>query len=257
MHVYIYDDYVNKKKYENTLARLETRITDLGLNGKIVRLDVMKNIADAVEGEMRRGAKTIIAVGNDTTVNKVINAMINAEPGNPSSSDIPLAIIPIGKENNDIASCLGISEGESAGDVLSARRIERLDVAQAGSYYFISSAKINSRDTVLDIEKDYSIEIIDPGEINIINLSTFSNLPQNALSCPQDGLLELYIRNKGSRTITKFKPQETTSLFSLKKLVVNNKKFSLTIDNAQEVKMPAEISVTKKINIIVGKDRHF
>ncbi len=34
MHVYVYDSFLNQKKYDRILARLETRITDLGLNGK-------------------------------------------------------------------------------------------------------------------------------------------------------------------------------------------------------------------------------
>jgi hypothetical protein len=257
MHVYIYDEYVNKKKYDNILARVETRITDLGLNGKIIRLGVMKNINEAIDSEMKRGAKTIVAVGDDGTVNKIINAMIKAETRSQLSAEIPFGIIPIGKENNKIADCLGIGEAEEAGDVLSARRIEKLDIAQAGNNYFLSQAKIESRGTTLEIGKDYSIEIMETGEINIINLSTFLNLPENANSNPQDGVLELYIKTKGSRTLTKFNPGENQSLFSLKNLTIINNQSSITIDSAVKISTPAEISVTKKLNIIVGKERKF
>ena len=38
MHVYIYDSFLNHKKFEKIIARIETRVTDLGLNGKINRL---------------------------------------------------------------------------------------------------------------------------------------------------------------------------------------------------------------------------
>ncbi|MFA4941860.1 MAG: diacylglycerol kinase family protein [Patescibacteria group bacterium] len=257
MHVYLYDEYVNKKKYDNVLARIETRITDLGLNGKIIRLGVMKNIGEAVESEMKRGAKTIVAVGDDRTVNKIINAMIKAEIHSQLSAEIPFGIIPIGKENNKIADSLGISEAEEAGDVLSARRIEKLDIAQAGNHYFLSQAKIESRGTTVEIGKDYSIEIMETGEINVINLSVFSNLPENANPNPQDGVLELYIKTKGARTLKQFAPQENQSLFSLKKLTLINKKSSIILDNAIEIATPAEISVVKKLNIIVGKERKF
>lgn len=239
------------------MARIETRITDLGLNGKIIRLDVMKNINEAVENEMKRGAKTIVAVGDDRTVNKIINAMIKAEIHTQMSAEIPFGIIPIGKENNKIADCLGIGEAEEAGDVLSARRIEKIDVAQAGNNYFLAQARIESRGTTLEMGKDYSIEVMEGGEINIINLSTFSNLPENANSNPQDGVLELYIKTKGSRTLTKFNPEENQSLFSLKKLTIINKKSSIILDDNVKITTPAEISVTKKLNIIVGKRRGF
>ena len=106
MHVYIYDDYVNEKKYNNSLAHIETRITDLGLNGKIIRLGVMKNALEAITNEIKRGAKTIIAVGNDKTINKIINAIINYEISNQIENNTPLGIIPVGEKNNLIANVL-------------------------------------------------------------------------------------------------------------------------------------------------------
>ena len=58
MHVYIYDSFLGHKKFDNTLARIETRLTDLGLNGKISRMGAMKNIQSTVSNELKRGAKT-------------------------------------------------------------------------------------------------------------------------------------------------------------------------------------------------------
>jgi len=183
--------------------------------------------------------------------------MIKAEIHSQMSAEIPFGIIPIGKDNNKIADTLGIGEAEEAGDVLSARRIEKLDIAQAGNNYFLAQAQIESRGTTLEIGKDYSIEMMETGEINIINLSTFSNLPENANPNPQDGVLELYIKTKRGRTLTKFNPEENQSLFSLKKLTIINKKSPIIIDNAVEITTPVEISITKKLNIIVGKERRF
>ena len=72
MNIYIYDDYLNKSKYSRVLNRVEIRLTDLGLNGKIIRLGAIKNIRDVIQNEIKSGAKTIIAVGNNQTVNKII-----------------------------------------------------------------------------------------------------------------------------------------------------------------------------------------
>jgi len=257
MHIYIYDDYVNTKKYDNALARIETRITDLGLNGKIIRLGLLKNINEAVENELKRGAKTIVAVGSDQTVHKIINAIASAEINNQMKVETPLGIIPVGSEGSTIAKTLGIGKEEEAGDVLSARRLEKLDIAQAGRSFFISQATIASQGTTLEIEKDYSIEIMEPGEINVINLSTFSDLPDEAKSSPRDGVLELYIKTKASRKLTKLRPVENQSLFSLKRLTIINQKHPLILDNAVAIPTPAEISVTRKLNVIVGKGRRF
>jgi len=45
----------------------------LGLNGKIIRLGLLENINEAVENEIKRGAKTIVAVGSDKTVHKIMD----------------------------------------------------------------------------------------------------------------------------------------------------------------------------------------
>jgi hypothetical protein len=79
MHVYIYDDYLNKGKYHKVINRIEIRLTDLGLNGKIIRLGDIKNIKGTIQNEIKLGAKTIIAVGNNQTVNKIIGALVDAD----------------------------------------------------------------------------------------------------------------------------------------------------------------------------------
>lgn len=266
MHVYIYDEYVSSKKYDKILAQIETRITDLGLNGKIIRLGIMKNINSAIENEIKLGAKTIVAVGNDKTINQVVNAMcskINFEEINI----VPLGIIPIGEKNNLIAEALGIKEGEAACDDISARRIEKINIAKAeinnlnkqiSSYYFISNASINGKGATIKIQKNYSIEIMDPGQINIINLSVFKDLPKNMKPNPKDKILEIHIKTKKAKKITKLKPEQNHSFFSLKSLVIVSKDNSIILDNSIELKTPARISVSRKnITIIVGKNRNF
>ena len=265
MHVYIYDSFLNHKKYSGTLARIETRLTDLGLNGKISRLGAMKNIKNSVENELKRGAKTIIAVGNDQTVNQVISAMAGVNQtisaGSGARKSVPLGIIPIGKDNNFIAECLGVSMEEEACDILSGRRIEKLDLGQANGSFFLSDASITNKGTVIEMEKAYSIEIMDEGEINVVNLAAANKpKPANAKFNPQDGILELFIRTEKKKGFLKLSGSETgESIFSLKKLTIhNNKNHPLILDGSTEIPTPAQISILKqKLSIIVGKERSF
>ncbi len=265
MHVYIYDSFLNHKKYGGTLARVETRLTDLGLNGKISRLGVMKNIQNTVENELKRGAKTIIAVGNDRTVNQVISAIAGASQissaGSGARRSVPLGIIPIGKDDNFIANSLGISPEEEACDILSGRRIEKLDLARANDSFFLSGAFISSVGTVIEMGKTYSIEILDEGDINVINMAAANQLkPANAKFNPQDGILELFIRVKKKKGFLKLSGAEIgESIFSLKELTIhNNKNRPLILDGSVEIPTPARISVLKqKLSIIVGKERSF
>ncbi len=257
MHIYIYDDYVNTKKYDDSLAQIETRITDLGLNGKIIRLGVMKNVQDALSNELKRGANTVIAVGNDKTVNKLINALIYYKK-TQAETDVPLGIIPVGEKNNLIAAALGIRRSGEACDVLSARRIETINVARANSHYFLSQATVSGPGTILKIDKDYSIEIKAAGEISVINLPLAAPAPVHAKSSPQDKKLELVIQARTQKSFGKLKTGLSPSLFSLKKITMINEKNPIIIDNALELTGPVEISLAKEtLNVIVGKDRNF
>ena len=111
MNIYIYDDYLNKSKYSRILNRVEIRLTDLGLNGKIIRLGAIKNIRDVIQNEIKNGAKTIVAVGNNQTVNKIIGSVIDNELYGFFQKNILFSIILIG-EDNSIANSLGIKKEE-------------------------------------------------------------------------------------------------------------------------------------------------
>jgi hypothetical protein len=253
MHVYIYDEYINNRRYDNLIALIETRLTDLGLNGKIIRMGVMKNVADVVDNEIKRGAKTFIAVGNDTTVSQIANAIIKTEVECQTSVDAPLGIIPIGENNNDLASAFGVPVGVEACTILASRRIENIDVGQANNKFFISSAFIKAEGTTIDMEKDFSIEVLEKGEINIINLP-YKELKH--IANPQDNQLELLISTRKKEGI--LKSTTSQSVFSLKKVHILNSSESLILDKTLKVSCPAEIKVLKnKLKIIVGKDRSF
>lgn len=248
MHVYIYDSFVNQKKYDRVLTKIEIRLTDLGLSGKISRLGIMKSVVETVAREVRAGAKTVTAVGNDQTVNQVLNAL--------AKTDVPLGIIPVGEENNSLARSLGIKPDLSACDTLAARRIERLDLGLANNVFFLTKAVIATAGTIIQID-DFSIEASQAGEINIINLATTEKkLPTGAKINPQDGLLELFIKTEANKKF--FKKIFGQSVFSFKELVIANKNEPLLIDGSIKINTPAAISVAKqKINIIVGRRRNF
>ncbi len=245
MYYYIYDSYLSEKKYQKELAKLEIRLTDLGINGKIIRLSLLKSLKDMVLDEIRRGAKNIIIVGNDNTVNKVINFVAQF-------NDIVLGIIPIGRPNN-IAKSLAIPVGEAACDVLSARRVKKIDLGRVNEQYFISNVSIKSPDVVL--KPDNNLQIKPQGKninINIFNLNTKDNnsIP---LSNPQDGILETLIEEIDGVWRKKHK---NISFFPLSKLqIISKQPQSVLIDGQSSLNTPVNINVAKeKIKIITGKD---
>ena len=259
MHVYIYDSYVSEKKYDHTMARIETRITDLGLNGKINRLNVMTNVVDTITNEIKRGTKTIIAIGNDGLLNKVINSIAKLKANNLVTQEIPLGFIPVGKKNNHIAHFLGIELEEQACDILSSRRIHQLDLGLANDNYFFSHASISTRGTTIEIDQDYSIDILEEGEISVVNLPIEEKLPDRVKPKVNDGALELLIKTEKSRKYLPIGSRESNqSVFTFKNLIILNKKIPVLIDNSFTIPTPVNIKIApEKITMIVGKDRKF
>lgn len=249
MHVYIYDSFLNQKKYDRILARLETRITDLGLNGKISRIGAITNVRDIINHEIKQGAKTIVAVGNDQTVNQILNVT--------AGHNIPLGIVPVEEKNNDIAMALGITNLENACNVLSARRITSLDLGVANNTFFLFSAAIEATGTIVEVSKDYSIEIQSRGQIIVKNLAKIGeNLPKHGKFNPQDGMLELIINTDGKKFYDA--KNKNCSVFPIKNISISNNRQQLIIDSLVKIKTPVEISVLKqKLKVIVGRERNF
>lgn len=244
MNIYVYDDYLEKSKYTRIINKIEIRLTDLGLNGRIIRLNSIKNIDQAIKNEIQLGASTIVAVGNNETVNKLIGVIINSNVYNSLKNNILLGIIPIGN-NNSIAHSFGINNEEEACNILLARRIQNIDIGVIDKYYFLNHISIESSETKLDID-NYSLETKEKGIIQIINL--LSDPKENIDVNPHDNLLDIYIKTrKNDKTHLK-----------ANKILVHNNKHKINIDDTIEIDTPTEISVIKnKLNVIVGKNRLF
>lgn len=256
MYIYIYDSFVNQKKYDKVLARIETRITDLGLNGKIVRIGLMTSVHDIIDSEIRKGANTIIAVGNNGIFSQALNSIIKLSGYN---KNVTLGLIPVDKDNNEIANLLGIGLEESACDILSARRIQTLDLGKANNNYFLTEAQITTSGTKLEIDENYTIETHEPGEFLILNLPTPDLGMEKEISNAEDGKLELLIRTKGAKKIIPIRTDGINhSYFNFQSVNIINEKHKLVLDKYSQIDTPALVTIAKeKINLIVGKGRNF
>ena len=241
MHIYIYDTYVSDKKYASQIAKIETRITDLGLSGKIIRLGLISSVDNTILNEIKKGAKTIVVVGGIKLLNQSVNALARIIASESLGQDVPLAFIPVGKDEFKIGKFLGLKTSEEACDTLSQRRMKKVGLGIADKNYFLFSAVIPTDDTIVEIDENYTIEIKKTGSININNLFATNN----------NSSLELSI-------ITKKEKRNKASLFPFKNLLLSTSKNPLTLDFALDLNLPVKITSAKeKINLIVGKEREF
>lgn len=245
MHLYIYDDFLEKSKYTKTVNKIETRITDLGLNGKIIRLSNLKNIESAIWSEIKRGARTLVVVGNDRSFNKVLKTLL-AKEISFFLNEVFLAFIPI--ENSQIGLSLGIKSYTEACNILLARRTESIKVAKANKSFFLSQAEISSKNITINIEGTYNIKIDDKSSTYIINMPSFniSKLLPKKID-PRDEYLHIYINSKGH------------SFIPVKKVEISSTdKTYITLDNSTQIELPCTLSMSEKeINLIIGKNRVF
>jgi hypothetical protein len=243
MNLYIYDDFLNKSRYNKAINRIEIRLTDLGLNGKIIRLGTIKNINSLIQQEIRNGVKNVVAVGNNKTANKVITALIKDKLSNVFSQDILFSLIPVG-DNQSIAKSLGIKKEEDACNIILARRIEKIDIGVANSYYFIN--KVEQKKNNINIKfKDYTLETL-KSPIFIYNLNDNPKLIFSEKIKPDDGSLDLVINENNNLT---YLPIEKIQIFGDGEIL---------LDESIKINLPSNISILKKrLQVIVGKDRFF
>lgn len=252
MYFYVYDTFLSEKKYESELHQIETRLMELGISGRIERLTILKSFKEIIEEAVKKGAQTIVAVGNDETVSKIISLLPH--------HNVTLGIIPVGSGNN-IAKMLGIPVGSAACSILSARIVQRIDLGKANDSYFISTLKVPAqRELIMDCGGYHISSLSESNDISICNFTDNSKIHS---SSPQDGLLKAVISSPSSRR-SLFKKKNHSfnpeSVFPFKKLKIKCSTECLPVvaDGQVTIKTPVTVQVVpKKLRVIVGKQRMF
>jgi len=244
MYHYFYDSFLNEKKFQPILAKTESRLMDLGINGKISKLSVLKDLDQIIINEVKQGVKTVVIVGNDKTIGEITNIIADL--------DVTIGIIPIG-ENNRIARLLGIPEGDSACDVLSARIVQKMDLGMINGSYFFTSLEFDGESANLNCDNNYFLSF--DGKNNSITVNNLSIADSTPIKS-NEGLFSIQIKHtqKGF-----FKSQTTNSFLKAQKISISGEGKSIPIfmtDEKKVIKTPAEVTIIpKKIDIIVGKSR--
>lgn len=247
MYLYIYDSFLNDKKYVDLLAKIEQRVTDLGIKGKIARLSVLKNMKELITDAVDDGVKTIVAIGDEQTFAKVINIV--------AELDVTLGLIPV-DNTSMIANALGVPAKLSACDVLASRIIKKIDLGKINNHYFLDSAEVVDGDVSIDFNNFSVRPVTSKSKITIHNFSDHSLSPE---SNPSDGLLEVVITPYKNSFLGQKKIKGTVLPFNLAKLVsTGDEPVSILADHQIVLKTPAIIEVIPgRIKVIVGSHRHF
>jgi hypothetical protein len=252
MYQYIYDHYLGNKKYDKVLAKIEARLIDLGIQGKIHKITLLKNFEAYVQEIIAKQPEALVVVGNDETIAKILNIIAEKE--------IVLGIIPIG-EPNIIADFFGIEKETGACNILSARKIKEIDLGKINGQYFMSSVEVFGEGASIICNGKFEVKTLkDTEKIGIYNLC-FSEGAKKIFD-PQDGTLELISLPKEQKSFwglkNKKQLRESTIKIKKAKILSSPNSNSVLVDGHKIMKTPAEVTLAeKKLRVIVGSERKF
>jgi hypothetical protein len=254
MYIYLYDNFLRHKKYDATVKAMEKRLTDFGIAGKIIRLQTFTSSDAIIAEEIRRGAKNVIIVGNDTTFGHVLSRS--------ASQDVAFGFLPVGS-NNSIAEVLGIPVGVEACEVLSKRRRLMLDVGWFNNRFFINQLYIKPAKVSVTYDDRFTVSAKNAMiELVVCNLQPFvwrDGGKKQVSVHPQDEKLEAFLRPVVGKKLLGGYTYEEPSIFPFEEMIVKSKKaFEVVADGKRSKEVNIKIKLAKnRINMIVGKFRQF
>ncbi|MBU1033243.1 MAG: hypothetical protein ABII13_04025 [Patescibacteria group bacterium] len=249
-YAYLYDGFLSERKYEREVAALETKLNTYDLAGKISRLALFREPKDLVMGMVNKRISTIVVVGNDETLFKIIGLMpeLNATIG----------YIPLAKPSA-VADLLSIPIGSDACDVLAARFVETLDMGLIGDQYFFTEVFLPNTRAGLNVEGQYQVSPVSGGSLSIRNLGGIKNPKQNQADA-KDGLLEAVVipNEEKKRSLWRRRradKQDTRIMFSNGSLV-SDKPINFFVDNKLVSGQKIEVSILPgSVRFITGRGR--
>ncbi|MFA5129139.1 MAG: diacylglycerol kinase family protein [Patescibacteria group bacterium] len=248
MYQYIYDAFLSEEKYLRPMTIIENRLADLGLQGRVNRLNLFKDPRELILEGIKRGVDTVVAVGNDETLSRVVNAV--------GDFNLTVGMIPIGPKN-EITRILGVEEGLLACDCLSSRLIRKIDLGKINDIYFLAHLKAGS-EVSLRYGKDYQVRSLTNNLVEIYNLPT-----REEQADPEDGYLEARIRPSERKIFKKNSKGDFSldgkSYFPVRKVILEgNEGSKILVDGLKLVSTPAEVQILpRQLKVIVGKNRFF
>lgn len=232
MYAYLYDPVLKQRTFRSFLDRLETRLTDFGLSGKIYRLSPLLHLNEIVAEETRRRTKTIVAIGSDRLFHQLLNA--------PNIQNFVIGFVPIHPKSS-IGSLLGIPSQEAAATILAHRITKPLRLAHANAVRFFWELSIPfSGPVTLRCDECYTVTTA--GSSGVI---TIRNQPAT------DAPFVTILTSQGSFWKT------SQSTLRNKKIVLDDLKQTVTIDGQplQVERLKIEHASTV-MRVIVGRNRH-
>ena len=149
MFFYIYDEHALAPTQADALAKVEGRIIELGINGRVEKLAPLRNIKSLIEIALKQKMHTVVVVGGDETLLRVLNLI--------AASSLVLGFIPFQK-NSQLANLFGITDTFEACNILSRRIVRSLDLGKVNQNFFLRELSCTSlADVRIECDGKYTV----------------------------------------------------------------------------------------------------
>lgn len=281
MYYYIIDPQkISQKSFERVQNQLYSCLSELRISGEISRVTPLRSVSQLVETALMRGATTIVAVGHDSTVQEIINAV--------GDKEMTIGYVPL--QESEISKVIGVSDVISACKSLAHRRVANLDLGHIQYSYFFTKigvgmnlddlspksmfdfgafgklSNIKPIPVKMDIDGEYNAEF----EVAIGGIFNSRSIRgNNKIADPTDGVLDILLL-PGLSSVDAWKYRNDIADGTFEKIpgcaVVHGRKIRIEspeglpfyVGEKTVAKAPCNIEIiAKKIKMIVGKDRTF
>lgn len=246
---YVYEAFTQDPKFERDLAKIETEIARLGIQGRTIRLALFRDIADGLQECLAAGVKNVIFIGDDNLVFQAIPFLV--EKG------LVGGFIPL--RPSLLASVFGVPMGGDAVGIIAARVLAHLDIGIMNDRPFLTEAVALKTTSPLKIDGRYTARALQPGPVSIRNISVQADAEAGS-SFAEDGQLEAIIQTKVETSaylgLWKQTQLQETHLFFEKAVMKSEEGIEFLVDGQRFTTKQAMFSLKPNaLSFIVGPDR--
>ena len=248
MYYYVFEQPKNSTD-RKTQDKVREYIEDYGINGEVQNASPARSAEELVDMGLKRGVTTIIGVGSDAHINRVVSMIKTVERG--LRRDVVFGAIPL-DATSSVKDRLRLTNIQDACEALKHRRYTTVDLGYIeGARYFLTSAEIHvSTPVELTLRADRW-----EGTNHITDLVVFSDLTfsfYNSLASKK-GLQKVFSWIAGGGDVEK----NDLSIFHARTLQVSGGVIlPITVEGEVVTKTPAVMyKMPRALKIIVKRDR--
>lgn len=258
MYIYLHSVSFHGGRYAALWNQIDIRLNSLGMHGRKYRIsDIDHNIFPIVAEEVKKGAHTVVAVGDDQLFIRLVEAAAAFE-------NLTAAYLPL--ESTYLSKILGIPPQDLACDVLSARIVEKFNLLCVNkNNYIFRPLELKMDDLKLaDEEINWVLKSFEPDYQLVIGVdwrlwkSLYADVfKQMSVDLNPEKVNVLLFKNDGKSWFGR-EAEFDWSFFQAKKFYLKrNDGEALTLTPACVTKL-AELKVsTHPVKVVVGKNRMF